>query len=754
MISIRLRILLLLTILLLSSGIGIVIFQHCESYRIQKMSLELVKDHAAQAQKILYYRQHILTTSVSGYANWEEMKTYLASPNHAWANKNLAGLLPLIHADGIWIYNAKKKLLFGRNIQNDPELNNPPFSTESLANSMSHPGVSHFFLQTSKGLFEVSGAAINHKQNGRIPSSPYGYIFIGRMWSSAFLNDLSKAGGWTISLLPASQRAQPPYSYSIPYGQIAFRLPLTGLNGQPIEYAYFSSSIPLAQNIYLAYMRVNVLYILCSIFFFVLIATCLGLWVSYPLRTITSSLRDENPDAMKDVIQCKGEMGTIARMISSAFQQKKELQEEISKRITMEDELRKIHEQLEGRVEERTAQLAETNTALEYKIKQHEEAENNIRILFMQQERRLHHMDALREIDTAIASKTDIAKILEMVLDHVIKQLCVDAAGIMKLEEDTQSLHYVAAKGFRTDITTQLLRREGEGHSSRAVFEKIPVRVPNLAQDPMTPIQSPYVHKERFISYYAVPLIASGKVYGVIEAFTRNNMDISTEWMDYFQTIAGQCAIALDSARIMDELKQANYDILEAYDATIAGWSRALELRDQETEGHSHRVTEMTYQLAKQMGFNQEDLLNARRGALLHDIGKMGIPDSILLKPGKLTDDEWVVMRMHTTYAYEMLAPISFLKNAVDIPWCHHEKWDGTGYPRGLKGEEIPLSARIFAVVDIWDALCSDRPYRKGWPTDKVIEYILSLSGNHLDPQVVDAFVALLEIEQQLPKAA
>jgi putative nucleotidyltransferase with HDIG domain len=172
--------------------------------------------------------------------------------------------------------------------------------------------------------------------------------------------------------------------------------------------------------------------------------------------------------------------------------------------------------------------------------------------------------------------------------------------------------------------------------------------------------------------------------------------------------------------------------------------ARALDLRDKETEGHSLRVTEMTVQLARAAGMAEEALVHVRRGALLHDIGKMGIPDAILLKPGRLDDQEWEIMRRHPTYGYELLAPIAFLRPALEIPYCHHEKWDGTGYPRGLRGEAIPLAARVFAVVDVWDALLSDRPYRPGWPLHKVLDHIRSGAGSHFDPRVVTSFLAMV----------
>ncbi len=191
-------------------------------------------------------------------------------------------------------------------------------------------------------------------------------------------------------------------------------------------------------------------------------------------------------------------------------------------------------------------------------------------------------------------------------------------------------------------------------------------------------------------------------------------------------------------------LRERERDLFQAYDTTIEGWSHALDLRDKETEGHSTRVTELTLKLARLAGMGESELVQVKHGALLHDIGKMGVPDRILLKPDKLTDEEWVAMRKHPQFAYDMLSPIAYLKPALDIPYCHHEKWDGTGYPRGLKGEQIPLAARLFAIVDVWDALRSDRPYRQAWTKEKVIEHIKSLSGTHFEPKVVELFCRLI----------
>lgn len=193
------------------------------------------------------------------------------------------------------------------------------------------------------------------------------------------------------------------------------------------------------------------------------------------------------------------------------------------------------------------------------------------------------------------------------------------------------------------------------------------------------------------------------------------------------------------------KLQAANKLILDAYEATIEGWSHAMDLRDKETEGHSRRVAELTVQLAQALGLSAEEIMHIRRGALLHDMGKIGIPDAILQKPDRLTDEEWIVMRKHPQFVYDMLQSVEYLRPALDIPYCHHEKWDGTGYPRGLKGKEIPVAARLFAIVDVWDALTSDRPYRPAWTEEEALTYIREQSGKHFDPQVVDLFFKTIE---------
>jgi putative nucleotidyltransferase with HDIG domain len=212
------------------------------------------------------------------------------------------------------------------------------------------------------------------------------------------------------------------------------------------------------------------------------------------------------------------------------------------------------------------------------------------------------------------------------------------------------------------------------------------------------------------------------------------------------ETLAREAAIVVDNISLFQKLQQSNLELEIAYETTLEGWARALELRDNQTVGHSRRVTDMTILLAKSLGVVDEDeLTNIRRGALLHDIGKMGVPDELLLKPGPLSPEEFEIMAQHPIYAYEMLSAIPYLIPALDIPYYHHEKWDGTGYPLGLKGEQIPLAARIFAVIDVWDALISERPYRPAWSVEDATIYIQEQSANHFDPQVVDAFLQLAD---------
>jgi putative nucleotidyltransferase with HDIG domain len=337
---------------------------------------------------------------------------------------------------------------------------------------------------------------------------------------------------------------------------------------------------------------------------------------------------------------------------------------------------------------------------------------------------------------------------LDILLEQVQTELHVDAASVLLFDPILGTLEYAAGRGFRIRGTETASMRLGDGLGGQAAIERKPLIIQSRLQEHPNSVRAPWLAQDQFEAYIAAPLIAKGLVRGLLEVFHRAPLDPKREWMEYFEALAGQAAIAIENALLFDGLQRSNRELILAYDSTIAGWSHALDLRDKETEGHTQRVTEMTVRLARRLGIGDEELVHIRRGALLHDIGKMGIPDRILLKPGPLTEDEWVIMRQHPTFAFDMLSPIAYLRLAIDIPYCHHEKWDGgdasgiPGYPRRLRGDAIPLAARLFAVVDAWDALSSDRPYREAWLPERVREYILEQAGKHFDPCVVEAFLA------------
>ena len=353
-------------------------------------------------------------------------------------------------------------------------------------------------------------------------------------------------------------------------------------------------------------------------------------------------------------------------------------------------------------------------------------------------------LNALRSIDLAILGTTDLRLLLKSVLSEIMSQLRPDAVAIFLSNPHTLTLDAAASIGFRTRAAERMTVPLGEGVSGKAARERRTIAVADLLGAEMSSQLRQVADDEAIRAVFAIPLIAKGQVIGALEVLFRAPYDASEDWLEFCEALAGQAAMAIESCKSFEDLQRTNLELSLAYDRTIEGWSRALDLRDKETEGHSQRVTELTLQLGKLAGISDAELVHVRRGALLHDIGKMGIADAILLKPGPLTEDEWKIMRMHPVFAAQLLSPIEYLRPAVDIPFCHHEQWDGSGYPRGLKGQQIPLSSRLFSVVDVWDALCSNRPYRSGWEPGKVREYIRAQAGTRFDPDAVALFLRLL----------
>ena len=398
--------------------------------------------------------------------------------------------------------------------------------------------------------------------------------------------------------------------------------------------------------------------------------------------------------------------------------------------------------------EKRAAELVLANKELAF---QNEEKEKRAAELVLANEdivRRLQNIQALQKIDQAIVGSLDLNLTLHVVLEQTKTELNVNAAAILLINPHTQILEFAAGIGFRSKAIERSHLRLGEGLDGRAALEGRTTSVTNLLENSAQFARAPLLADEGFVTYFNAPLIVKGQVKGVLEVFHRSPFTPDQDWLNFLEVLAGQTAIAVDSASLLTNLQRSNRELFNAYDSTIEGWSHALDLRDKETEGHTQRVTEMTMKLANIAGVSEAELVHVWRGALLHDIGKMGVPDRILLKPDKLTDEEWVAMRKHPIFAFELLSPIAYLRPALDIPYCHHEKWDGSGYPRGLKGEQIPLVARLFAVVDVWDALRSDRPYRQSWTEEKVIEHIKSLSGTHFDPKAVELFLNMKNEEK------
>ncbi len=361
-----------------------------------------------------------------------------------------------------------------------------------------------------------------------------------------------------------------------------------------------------------------------------------------------------------------------------------------------------------------------------------------------QVKKQLDRLAALHSIDLAIKGSTDLHAVLNIFLDSVTRQLKVDAVDVLLYNSSLLSYDFAAGRGFTTRAIENRDLRQGKSLAERVILERHIVQINRLSDMQTSPAFEAMCHAEGFAAYFGAPLIVKGEVRGVLEIYHRAPFTPDSEWIDYFETLAGQAAIAIDNAELFAGLQRSNIELRLAYDATIEGWSQMVDLRDKETEGHTQRVAEVTVELARRMEIAGADLIHVRRGALLHDIGKIGVPDHILFKPGPLNDDEWTIMRKHPQYAYDILSSINYLQKALDIPYCHHEKWDGTGYPRGLKGERIPIAARLFAAVDVWDALRSDRPYRKAWQEEKVWDYLREQAGIHFDPKVVNTFLGLL----------
>lgn len=360
-------------------------------------------------------------------------------------------------------------------------------------------------------------------------------------------------------------------------------------------------------------------------------------------------------------------------------------------------------------------------------------------------QRQMQRLSAMLSIDNAISASLDLSLTLNIVLEHVLDQLNVDAASVILLNQYTQTMKLVSGRGFKHDPTKHFNLSMGEGFPGKVIKERKTVYT-NSPQDFLNP---QYFNAEMMLEGFAVgfwvPLLSKGIVIGILEVFSRKEFPVDREWLDFLNMLASQTAIAIDNAEMFQNLQRTNDELLLAYDSTLEGWVRALDLRNKENEGHSQRVMDLSTQLAIRMGIRSSEIEHFRRGALLHDIGKLGVSEQILLKNQPLTSQEWEEVKKHPKYAYQLLKPIGYLRKAMDIPFYHHERWDGNGYPEGLQGMDIPLVARIFSVVDVWDAMTHDQQYRPAHSEQYARKYIQEETGKHFDPQVAGEFLRLLD---------
>jgi putative nucleotidyltransferase with HDIG domain len=360
-------------------------------------------------------------------------------------------------------------------------------------------------------------------------------------------------------------------------------------------------------------------------------------------------------------------------------------------------------------------------------------------------------LSTLLKVSSSLASTMDLAEVLQIAVESAVEMLGLDTGAVYTLENETLLLGATSPPlppQFPEELRVAHLK--DHPHIQEAVKTMAPVYLQNARTATLSVAEKSVVDTRGLVSILYFPLVLKGTAIGVFIVGSSGKVrQFSSSEIELSYVLASQVSLAIANAQLYRKAQDAIVELTRAYDATLAGWSQVLDMRDHVTDEHTHRVADLTVALARRMGIPESELGQIRRGALLHDIGKMAIPDSILQKPDNLSAMEKASMQTHPEKAFQILSQIDYLLPAIDIPYCHHEKWDGTGYPRGLKGEEIPLPARIFAVVDVFDALTSDRPYRKAWNREKALLYIQEQSGRHFYPEAVRAFTEMIREQGQ-----
>jgi putative nucleotidyltransferase with HDIG domain len=354
-------------------------------------------------------------------------------------------------------------------------------------------------------------------------------------------------------------------------------------------------------------------------------------------------------------------------------------------------------------------------------------------------------LSLLLEASGELAASLDIEEVLQTAIESAVRVLGLDTGAIYLLDGEELVLG-ATTPPLPPEFPTEFRREplSGHPHLARCVREQEPVVVQGWSTADLSEAERAVCEARGLRSLLFVPLLVSEDAVGAFIVGSVGSVHhFRAADVDVCRALSHEIGLALANARLHQSLQRSHEELAQAYDATLEGWSLALEMRDDETQGHALRVSTLSVELGRALGISPDDLVHVRRGALLHDIGKMVVPDAILHKAGPLTEEEWAVMRLHPENGRNFLRKIAYLAPALDIPYCHHERWDGSGYPRGLRGEAIPLAARVFAVVDAFDALTSDRPYRQAWTEDEALEYIRTQAGTQFDPAVVTAFLRL-----------
>ena len=364
--------------------------------------------------------------------------------------------------------------------------------------------------------------------------------------------------------------------------------------------------------------------------------------------------------------------------------------------------------------------------------------------LYQQTEHRLQQLTVLSNIDAAIASSLDLQVTLNILVSQISMHLRADAVDVLLFNPHLQMLEYAIGRGFRGSGVRRVPLLLGEDQAGQAAMNRSVVSVVDLNSPQVMLARPERISGEDFVSMFAVPLVAKGQLKGVLELFFRYPMDSNPDWVNFLETLARQAAVAVEDARLFNDMQRSITDQAAAYDASVEAWARLSRLRQREPDWLPEVLSTLTLRLGRRLGLSEESLAHLHRGVLLHDIGKLSIPDIILNKDGPLTVEEWQIVRCHPGNSFDLLQPIAYLRPAINIPYCQHERWDGSGYPRGLKGREIPLEARIFAVVNVWSMLQCDRPYSPAWDREQAEAFVRDQAGAAFDPEVVEAFFKLL----------